>query len=741
MANVYQRAAKQRKIIYLASIGVLLLLSLVVRGTFFRIDRKSADEVQGSPMLALTLDGRANVHELTELQQGDKELGGAAIQLLLTGSRGFAVSALWLNAIDKQKKHEWNELDISVNSITKLQPHFTAPWLFQSWNLTYNVSVEMDRLNDMYFYIARGISVIAEGESLNRNNPDLRYNAGFYFQNKFGVSDKVTTLRCLYQLSCIPDEDRDPDRLVTVNSDGTRTVNLAAFEEFCRAHPQLIRRLKETRISSDGSDERSQPLASSPAAVVSFLRMNRKIPSRYRPATRELHRDRLKQFPVLPDIRNPNLPIPTRSELDFESDLADHDQDAFQAARAWYALANCALPPPSEVPSADGSFNPDPLKYRIPKRPATIIFRQGPPRAQTYIADRLTKEGWFNAQPWEIDNLIDLDRVWIPKTEDGKPVSVRLTTQMSAQQAWQVAFRRWQDHGTANGLRMDAARLQTYVSRSEEYCRMHPGKLVGDMPGPLTPEERQEDSLFSLFEAQTVVNAWAANRNMTQFERFELESAAMQTDQAMLARLRFLQAEKTVREAAQYSDAIRLYNEGFDAWKQVLVSHQDCRARRGNEAAIYAQRCQDFRDIDLYQEDMYERNMRQVKLMQDVHQRKLREATPWLHDLVFHIGASTSGNPFQFACDLNVLANDAERVREKKDDPVRIETRAPQLKGIPSLALPGPLDGLAPDGTPWIKPDVQFRIKQKLGLIKQAPPSAPPEIPGGEAPPRGAGMP
>jgi len=732
MANIYQQAAKQRKIIYLASIGVLLLLSLLVRGTFFRIDRRSIEEVQSSPMLALTLDGRANIHELTELQQGDKEIGGAAIQLLLTGSRGFAVSALWLNAIDKQKKHEWNELDISVNSITKLQPHFTAPWLFQSWNLAYNVSVEMDRLNDMYFYIARGISVIAEGESLNRNNPDLRYNAAFYFQNKFGVSDKVTTLRCLYQLSCIPEEDRDPDRLVTVNSDGSRTVNLAAFEEFCRAHPQLVRRMKETRISSDGSDERSQPLASSPSAVVSFLRANRKLPSRYKTATKELHRDRLKQFPVLPDLRN--QPIPTRSELDFESDLADHDQDAFQAARAWYALANAALPPTNSIPSADGSYNPDPLKYRIPKRPATIIFRQGPPRAQTYLAERLTKEGWFNQQPWAIDNLIDLDRVWIPKTDGGQPVSARFTTQTTAQQAWQEASRRWQEHGTANGLRMDAARLQTYVSKSEEYCRLHPGKTIGDMPDPLTPEERQNDALYALYEAQLVINAWSANRSMTQYERFELEAAAMQTDQAMLARLRFHQADKAVREAAQYSEAIRLYNEGFDAWKQVLVSNQDCRSRRGHEAAVYAQRCQDFRDSDRHQEDMYELNLRHVKLLQDVYQRQLREATPWLHDLLFHAGAGTSGNPFQFALDLNVLANDSERTREKKDEPARVESRVAQLKAIPSLMLPGPLEGLSPDGTPWISPDIKLRLKQRLGLIKQAPaPAVAPGMPGAPA--------
>ena len=378
MANVYQQAAKQRKAIYLVAIVCLLGLSLLVRGTFFRLDKKSVEEVKDSGMVALTMDGRAKVHELTELQQGETELGGAAVQLLLTGSRGLAVCALWNNAIEKQRKQEWNELDISVDSITKLQPHFTAPWLFQSWNLAYNVSVEMDRLNDMYFYIARGVSIIGKGESLNRNNPDLRWNIGFYYQNKFGVSDRVTTLRCLYQLSCIPEEDRDPDRLR--NPDGT--VNASEFEKFCQANPQFVRRLKEVRVPVDGNDKNARPLATTPDAVVAFLKTNRKLPSRYKAGTRDLN-DRLAQFPVLPDLAGQPVTTP---ELDYKSPLADHESDAFIIARGWYSLANCSLPPTDGKPSGNNSFNPDPLKYRIPKRPSTIIFRQGPPRAQTYVA-------------------------------------------------------------------------------------------------------------------------------------------------------------------------------------------------------------------------------------------------------------------------------------------------------------------------------------------------------------------
>lgn len=729
MANVYLQAARRRKLGYLAAMGVLLVLSLAVRGTFFGLDRASAEEVSASPVASLTLDGRAKVHELTELQQGDKELGGAAIQLLLTGSRGLAVCGLWLGAIEKQRQQEWSELDIAVDSITKLQPHFTAPWLFQSWNLAYNVSVEMDRLNDMYFYIARGIGVIAEGEALNRNNPDLRYNIGFYYQNKFGVSDRVTTLRCLYQLSCIPEEERDPDRLL--NPD--KTVNPQRFEQFCRDHRELVRRLKETRIPVDGSEEKAQVLAGSPEQVVAFLRNNRKVPSRYKPGTKELEKDRrLKQFPVLPDLRG--QPVTTR-ELNFEAELGDGEQDAFLAARAWYSLANCALPPPTPEPTRDGSSNPDPLKYRIPKRPATIIFRQGPMRAQSYYAERLTKEGWFDSQyPWVVDDLIDEDRAWLPRTGSGAErtaVTIPPWEGHTAKDAWTEASRRWLEHGKANGLRIDPARFQTYLTRAEEYCRLRPGLRVGDNTPPLSPEEQGDPRLEELYNAHATIKAWMTNRYMTNFDTHEVEADAMRMDDAMLAMDRFRRAEKMVREAAQYTEAVKLYDEGFAAWKRVLLARQDCRARRETGLSIAQQGCRDFRDLEKPSHDAYELNVRYVKLAQDVNQRKLRSATQWLNDLVYHVGASTSGNPYQFAFNLTTLSQDVNRA--KPDEPARIETRVPQLKTVPALPLPGPLDGLAPDGTPWVSEDIKDRVMQKLGLRK--PTAAGPAVPPSDAAP------
>jgi hypothetical protein len=424
---------------------------------------------------------------------------------------------------------------------------------------------------------------------------------------------------------------------------------------------------------------------------------------------------------VLPDLQG--QPVTTR-ELDWTAEFADHDQDAFQVARAWYALANCALPPPTQKPNASGTDNPDPLKYRIPKRPATIIFRQGPMRAQSYLAERLTKEGWFDAEPWAIDDLIDLDRAWLPKTTPGgQPTSARFGTQLTAQQAWREAAQRWQEHGTANGLRMDPARLQGYIAKAEEYARRHPGVQVGQNPPAISPEEAADPTLRDLHDAAAVVFNWLTNRQMTNFETFEVEASALQTDQAMLALKRFHEAQKA---GPNYSEAVRLYGEGFEAWKQVMVSRQDCRARRAQDPGSPAtDRCRDFRDLHKHQEDVYGLNLKYVKLAQDVRGQELRDATCWLNDMVFHAGAGTSGNPFQFALDLSVLAGESELPKAGPDDPVRTQTRVPQLKAVRPLPLPGPMDGLAPDGTPWITEDVKNQAREKLGLIKKpAPPPA-----------------
>ena len=226
MASSFQQQSLRRKIGYTVTIVVLLTgLALFRQAKSFGIEAQR-EELQ-----------------LSEENLGEVELTGAALRLSLTGSRGLAVCILWQSAMDKQMKSEWNQLELIVNSITKLQPHFITPWLFQSWNLSYNVAVESDRIRDKYFYISRGIELLAEGERQNKGNPDLRFSLGFYTQHKIGRGDEAITMRSLFEMSCIDPYQRDPNRLRSQDASEGQAVDLAKFEEFCLANPRLVRQI------------------------------------------------------------------------------------------------------------------------------------------------------------------------------------------------------------------------------------------------------------------------------------------------------------------------------------------------------------------------------------------------------------------------------------------------------------------------------------------------------------------
>src|SRR5262249_7158791 len=104
---------------------------------------------------------------------------------------------------------------------------------------------------------------------INRFSPDMRYTVGFYTQHKIGLADEFHYLRCLYQMSVIDPKDRDPGKLLSPDEQNHLVVYKPEFEKFCKEHPMLVRRLRDTLGKS------------TPGDIVEFLAENRKIPSFY----------------------------------------------------------------------------------------------------------------------------------------------------------------------------------------------------------------------------------------------------------------------------------------------------------------------------------------------------------------------------------------------------------------------------------------------------------------------------
>jgi hypothetical protein len=402
MANPFQQQSLRRKVTYFTLIVVLFTAALVFRR---------------AP--AYGVESQAEKLSLREQSLGEVELTDKLMRLTLTGSRGFAVCALWYTAIEKQKKHEWNELELLVRSFIKLQPHFITPWLYQSWNLAYNVSVECDRVKDKYFYVAQGINLLSQGERQNINHPDMRFYIGLYTQNKMGISDENNTLRSLYQMSCIDPVERDPNRFRrTVN--GVTVIDLDQFETFCQNHPFLVRRLRDYLRCSKPED------------VVDFLAANQKIPSWFEDRSENVpegeQTSRLRplddRFPVLPPAQTFNP-----QELTYDSTLGD-DFDNYAGARAWFGYAQ------------------DPIKARPPRYMAQIIFENYPARAQCYVAERREQEGWFD-DGWEIKDWFPRDKA---RPEGAKRVAKVGAERNWAGESWDRGFQMYKEYGETHGM-------------------------------------------------------------------------------------------------------------------------------------------------------------------------------------------------------------------------------------------------------------------------------------------------
>ena len=648
MANPLQAASTRRKVIYLAVIVGLFTVTLFWRGKF-SLPLAAA----GQPFERLnrnTVLAQATRMELRELDQGDPEIIGQAAQVALTGTRGIAVTVLWRAAIEKQKRNEFHDLETYVRLVTRLQPNFITPWIFQSWNLAYNVSVENERLNDMYFYISRGIELLAEGERLNKMSPDMRFNTAFYYQNKFGVSDKVTTLRSLMQVSVIPPPERDPARFR--NDDGS--INAKEFEEFCRKYPQLVRRLREKLDCGR------------PEQVVRFLADNMKVPSRFVGATADLAEPEA-QFPVLPPVFNEGP-----EEYHAASPNIDDRFDAFLAARAWYAYAQTVVPPnpvdatgqpiPTGVIFLKGE---DRFKYRIPRSPALILFRQGAPRAQSYLAERLAKEGWYDTDTvWKPDEFREPSSFWFKRGDLEDDVAFKANDSSRVQ--WEKAFQLWEAHAQRNAMILSVSRLNQLDKLAERVER--------DTAVLQWPDEYIEAKGFRKeeVEARKALISFEQNRSVTNFGYFH--SAALAESQKLTVEARKFFGEAQRQESqANYDRALSLYVEGMNVWRQVLVEYPEY--HRTDRS-------------DRVEEETYEMLMK----MADLAAKELeRPEGKKRAQAVYDLAAATFGGAYAAAgkADLDrAFAEDEVNVRINMLDRRVQERVSERLSGLDALASP-----------------------------------------------------
>jgi hypothetical protein len=674
MASPFQQRALQRKLIYIASIIVLFSAAYLWRD---RVVAKQAESLA-----------------IREQSRGDVDLIGTVVRLSTIGSRGWATCVVWTEALDAQKKNQWNELELWVRTMTKLQPHFITPWIFQSWNLAYNVSVESDRVNDKYFYIARGLELLSEGERRNHDNPEMRWSIGFFLQHKIGQSDETNALRSLSQLSMIPPNERDPGRFWTVR-DGRQEVNLNEFEAFCKKHPQLVRRLREGIRRENKRDWVHQFRCDGIEQVVQFLQDNSRVPSLWedvqpsQPGGWRENQDKLRpladRFPVLPPERRGKLPASQQlfddTALHDHSELKDED-DAFQVARAWYCYSQEPLPPPSELP---GNSQPiiDRVHQRIPPHITTLIFRAHPAQSQRFSAERLYDEGWYDTTGWPIP---DWFRDQGDKFADGEPAVVGGGKEWGLL-AWQKTYDMWTKLGEANHLLFKTEAEKANMEKQALAFAQKYNLQAGSPVPALREETLDPDTQRELF-AYRYMRDYETYRHVSNFPPHYYRAGVEERKETVTARKLFYEAE-----------ALRLKN----SLSLALEKYEDPNALKAwREKVLLPNTSKDFRRDSFIQEQTFEVQLKYIDLYTELSGNDFKAQAARLVSLPMVNPPGAGACPAAFASWI------APMLRTDSNNPL----------------LGGPFDGTDEEGFPIIDEMSRRQVLQRMypDMVRAGPP-------------------
>jgi hypothetical protein len=105
----------------------------------------------------------------------------------LGGFRGLISNFLWIRSNDLQQDDKYFEASQLADWITDLEPHFAQVWVFQAWNMAYNISVKFKDFPDRWRWVERGIELLRD--SGLRYNPDsvlIYRELAWFFQHKMG---------------------------------------------------------------------------------------------------------------------------------------------------------------------------------------------------------------------------------------------------------------------------------------------------------------------------------------------------------------------------------------------------------------------------------------------------------------------------------------------------------------------------------------------------------------------------
>jgi hypothetical protein len=325
---------------------------------------------------------------------------------------------------------------------------------------------------------------------------------------------------------------------------------------------------------------------------------------------------------------------------------------------------------------------------------AATIFRGYPARGQTYVAEYLERDGWFDDQGWRIAGSSWFNDEKFPSGAD----AVVGTEQSWAKRAWGDAHGMWLRQGTNIGLYLDPETEKNLKDKAEVY-RKHFGVRPVDR-GPEVPSSEPRKDLREGYKAHTQLFWVDHYKTLTNFSYFFNKSLVESEGDAIKVRKLLFEAEQ-LRKSGDWRRAIAKYREALPKWRDLIKVHNDY-SRDENQ-----------------QEDMFENVIHYLELVDRAHGEQIKGLLLFL-DYLGQAGF-----------------------------------RPPAVVGyLPPILFPReahpliltPLDGVDEGGQPLISQDSRMTIIQRLKMA--LPPNQPVTVPtplkptaGSSEPPADTGKP
>jgi len=160
---------------------------------------------------------------------------------VLAGFRPLAINYLWIKASSlQQRKDHWELLSV-YELLSRLQPTNPDVWVFNSWNMAYNISIEMSDQEDQWRWIKAGLKFIERGRKILPESEQIHaFESQLYFQK---IYDQMPQFR-----KRVEEEFGKPALVLALEANGRAFRNPEHHTQICLARRAILERIGQSAI-------------------------------------------------------------------------------------------------------------------------------------------------------------------------------------------------------------------------------------------------------------------------------------------------------------------------------------------------------------------------------------------------------------------------------------------------------------------------------------------------------------